>query len=165
MKHIWIVALLSIAVVLAACGSSQEASDFQQPPAPVKNVENILPPAVAPSLPPSPAKAEEEPQIPPPKLIPATNKVKSFSMTAKQFAFDPDTITVKKGDHVVLHIKSLDVTHGFALPDFGVNVPLTPGTEQTVEFDATKAGEFTFFCSIVCGSGHADMKGKLFVEG
>jgi len=89
---------------------------------------------------------------------------KEFTMTAKQWAFNPSVITVKQGDKVKITIKSLDVTHGFALPDFNVKVDLTPGVEQTVEFTADKKGEFTFFCSVLCGQGHREMKGKLIVE-
>lgn len=90
--------------------------------------------------------------------------VKEISVTAKQFAFSPDTIKVKQGDKVRLKIKSVDVAHGVGIPDFNVSVDLAPGKEETVEFVADKKGEFTFFCSVFCGSGHPDMKGKLIVE-
>jgi len=93
-----------------------------------------------------------------------TNPVKEFTMTAKQWAFDPAVITVKQGDKVKLTIKSIDVTHGFALTDFNVKVDLVPNKEETVEFIADKKGEFTFFCSVMCGEGHQDMIGKLVVE-
>ena len=94
----------------------------------------------------------------------ATNPVKEFNMTVKQWAFDPEVITVKKGDSVRIKIKSIDVSHGFSLPEFGFDQKLEPGKEVTVEFIASKKGEFTFFCSVLCGQGHRDMKGKLVVE-
>ena len=93
-----------------------------------------------------------------------TNPVKEFTITAKSWAFDPAVITVKQGDKVKLTIKSIDVTHGFALTDFNIKVDLTPNKEETVEFIADKKGEFTFFCSVMCGEGHRDMTGKLIVE-
>lgn len=93
-----------------------------------------------------------------------TNPVKEFTMTAKQWTFDPAVIAVKLGDKVRIKVKSIDVTHGFALPDFNVKVDLVPNKEETVEFIADKKGEFTFFCSIMCGAGHRDMQGKLVVE-
>ncbi len=93
-----------------------------------------------------------------------STSVKEFSITAKQWAFDPETITVKQRDKVILKIKSVDVAHGFALPDFNVKVDLVPNKEETVEFVADKKGEFTFFCSVMCGEGHRDMKGKLVVK-
>lgn len=95
---------------------------------------------------------------------PQTAMVKEISMTAKQWAFDPAEITVKQGETVRLKIKSLDVTHGFSLPDFNVDEKLEPGKEVTVEFVADKKGTFTFMCSVMCGEGHKGMKGTLVVE-
>jgi len=93
-----------------------------------------------------------------------TTPVKEFSMIAKKWQFDPSTINVKQGDKVRLKIKSIDVTHGFSLPDFNVNENLEPEKEVVVEFIADKKGEFSFFCSVFCGEGHSGMKGKLIVK-
>lgn len=93
-----------------------------------------------------------------------TGEVKEFTMTAKQFEFVPNTITVNQGDTVKLTITSIDVTHGFNLPDFGINERLNPGKPVTVEFVADKKGTFTFACSVPCGSGHSGMSGRLVVE-
>ena len=94
----------------------------------------------------------------------SSSPVKEFSMIAKQFQFDPAVITVKQDDKVKLKIKSIDVAHGFALPDFGVNQNLEPGKEVTVEFTADKKGEYPFYCSVICGQGHKEMTGKLVIE-
>jgi heme/copper-type cytochrome/quinol oxidase subunit 2 len=45
------------------------------------------------------------------------SSIKEIEVIAKQWSFEPDPIRVKKGDLVRLHIKSIDVDHGFALPD------------------------------------------------
>ena len=94
-----------------------------------------------------------------------TGNVKEISITARQWGFDPNPIVVNKGDKVKLNIKSIDVTHGFSLPDFGINSKLNPGQTTTVEFTADKTGTFTFFCSVQCGEGHSNMKGTLIVNG
>ena len=91
-------------------------------------------------------------------------QVKTFTLTAKKWDFIPSTISVKKGDTVKLKIESIDVSHGFALPDFGINERLEPGDIVEIEFVADKTGTFTFFCSVQCGSGHSGIKGKLVVE-
>lgn len=90
--------------------------------------------------------------------------VREFSITAKQWEFVPDAIAVKKGDTVRLSVKSVDVSHGMAIPDFGVNEVLQPGKTVNIEFVADKAGVFSFFCSVQCGSGHTGMRGSLVVE-
>ncbi len=93
----------------------------------------------------------------------ASGGVQEFSLTAKQFEFSPATVTVKKGVPVKLTIDAVDVEHGFAIPEFGVQKSLSVGQKNIVEFTPDKAGEFTFFCSVFCGSGHGSMKGKLVV--
>jgi cytochrome c oxidase subunit 2 len=91
--------------------------------------------------------------------------VHEIQMTAKRYEFDPNVITVKKGEHVRLIITALDRDHGFKLEDFGINQVLTKGDPTFIEFTADKTGTFVFKCSQFCGLGHRKMKGKLVVEG
>ncbi len=106
-------------------------------------------------------KAEQQTEVPTAKSEP---NLVEIDMTARQWAFEPSTIRVKEGDRVRLNIKNEDVTHGFAIFEFDVNERLLPGKTTTIEFTADKKGEYTFFCSVTCGKGHRDMKGKLIVE-
>ena len=89
---------------------------------------------------------------------------KEFNMTATRFVFEPSTVTVNKGDRVVLNILSTDVEHGFSLATYNIIETLPVGQTKTVSFTADQVGEFNFFCSVWCGSGHADMRGKLIVN-
>lgn len=100
----------------------------------------------------------------PSEQVQPTGETKEFEITAKQFSFEPNIITVNKGDKVKLKITSVDVTHGFAINEFDVNEQLQPGKIVNVEFVADKAGTFTFYCSIICGTGHSGMKGQLVVK-
>lgn len=93
-----------------------------------------------------------------------TPQVREIAVTAKQFTFNPSTIEVNEGDTVKLSITSVDVVHGFSIPEFDVNTTLRPNQTSTVEFVANKKGTFTFACSVVCGSGHGGMKGTLVVK-
>lgn len=90
--------------------------------------------------------------------------VKEFKITAKQFAFEPSTIEVNKGDKVRLIVTSIDVPHGISISEYGINERLDVGKPVTIEFTADKQGTFTAFCSVFCGSGHGNMKGKLIVK-
>jgi cytochrome c oxidase subunit 2 len=93
-----------------------------------------------------------------------SGEIKEFSITAKQWEFNPNVITVNKGDKVKLTITSVDVSHGLAISDFNINERLEPGQITNVEFVADKSGKFTFFCSVLCGSGHSRMRGQLIVK-
>ena len=98
------------------------------------------------------------------KIVVPGGEVKEFTMTSKQFAFEPAVIEVSKGDRVRLVVTSLDVPHGIAIPEYGINERLDPGKPATIEFTAGKEGTFTAFCSVFCGSGHSNMKGKIIVK-
>jgi len=85
-------------------------------------------------------------------------------LEARRFSFSPDTIIVNQGDKLKIIAKSTDVTHGFALDRFNIDNRIEPAKKNIIEFIADKKGEFTFRCSVYCGSGHENMRGKLVVE-
>ncbi|MBI4434055.1 cupredoxin domain-containing protein [Candidatus Uhrbacteria bacterium] len=147
------------------------ASDAPVSMAPTAPSPTVPPPeAAAPIVPPAPpdrgsAVATTPPpavQTPPPaKPTPAT---RAFRITARQWAFTPAEIRVGLGDRVVLDIASTDVDHGIAIPEFGMRKELKAGTTTRVEFTASKAGSFSFVCSVFCGQDHRNMRGSLIVE-
>jgi len=92
------------------------------------------------------------------------SEVKEFRIEAKQFMFDPGIIEVNKGDRVRLIVTSIDVPHGISIREYGINERLDVGKPKVIEFTADKEGTFTAFCSVFCGSGHSNMKGKLIVR-
>lgn len=96
--------------------------------------------------------------------VSTTGETKEFSMKMGQFYFDPSTLEVNEGDRVLIEVENLDVEHGIAIPVFGVSEYLSPGETKTIEFIASKKGEFSFFCNVYCGSGHREMKGVLIVR-
>lgn len=74
-------------------------------------------------------------------------------------------IRVKQGETVDLHITSMDVVHGFGLPDYNISEAIYPGEIKIVKFVADKSGEFLFYCNTrSCGLGHLGMVGTLVVE-
>ena len=93
-----------------------------------------------------------------------TGETKEFNIIAKQWQFSPNKIEVNKGDTVILNVKSIDVTHGFAIPKLGINEFLSPGNTVKIEFVANKKGTFVFACSVSCGVGHSGMRGKIVVN-
>lgn len=84
-------------------------------------------------------------------------------IVAKRFSFDPGEITLKKGQPVVLVLKSADVAHGLRFREFNVNVKVKAGGTAEVQFTPDKTGDFIGHCSTFCGSGHGSMSLKLHV--
>jgi cytochrome c oxidase subunit 2 len=87
-----------------------------------------------------------------------------INMIAKQWSFEPATITINEGYTVILHVESIDVAHSIAIPDFGVYENLIPGKTTTIQFVADKKGTFRFSCTVYCGSGHNSMTGQLIIN-
>ncbi len=95
-------------------------------------------------------------------------KVVTVWMSAMRSNFRPDIVRVKKGDTVVLHIsnteKIRDATHGFAIPEYNVQMSIDPGETATVKFVASKPGAFSYYCTEFCSALHLEMQGWLLVE-
>lgn len=94
----------------------------------------------------------------------ASGDVREVQMTAKKYEFSPNSIHVKKGEHVKLVITATDRDHGIKIEAFHIEQKLKKGEPTTIEFTPDKAGSFPFKCSVVCGFGHRGMKGMLIVE-
>ena len=74
-----------------------------------------------------------------------------------------DALHVPVGKTVRLVLASQDVIHSFFIPAFRIKHDVVPGTYETVWFKATKTGEYRIECSQFCGTGHAQMIGRVFV--
>lgn len=88
---------------------------------------------------------------------------RTIHMGVRQYVWEPATITAKKGELVRLVIHNADVKHGLVIPDLGVDQDIPP-EGAVVEFIASKAGTFEFFCSVWCGEGHMEMRGKIVIN-
>lgn len=81
----------------------------------------------------------------------------------KQFSYDPAEITLKKGEPVVLVLKSADVAHGLRFRDLGFNLLVKAHGVAEARFTPEKTGDFVGRCSVFCGSGHGSLILKLHV--
>jgi protein-disulfide isomerase len=100
----------------------------------------------------------------PPETALDYTPIREINVIAERFSFTPDPIIVNLGDRVRLNIRSLDVTHGFAVDEFGINTVIPLGQTVTIEFIADKAGVFGTRCTVPCGTGHPMMIGTVIVE-
>ena len=99
--------------------------------------------------------------------VAASGRVIEIEIRAKanQWLWEPSDIRVKAGDLVKLKIFNEDnYDHGFAIEAFGINKRLFPRRQTDIEFIASRAGSFEFYCSVPCGEGHYEQVGTIFVE-
>lgn len=110
-------------------------------------------------------KLESSDDFPAPTVATVNGKTeRTIHMGVRQYAWDPNVITVKQGELVRLIVHNADVQHGLVIPELGVlNIDIPPDG-AVIEFSADKVGTFEFFCSYYCGEGHIEMQGKIVVE-
>ncbi len=82
-------------------------------------------------------------------------------LKATNFKFDQSEYRVKKGEPVTITLDNAQGVHGASIKEFKINLD---NSNKTVTFTPDKAGSFPINCSIMCGSGHANMKTTLIVE-
>jgi len=95
-------------------------------------------------------------------------KIKSqdvITVTAKEFKFEPNEITVKKGQQVRLVFKNAGViTHNLTIDGLKLKTEtVQTGETSELHFIADKRGEYTFKCAVP-GHMQAGMLGKLIVK-
>ena len=95
--------------------------------------------------------------------VSAQSEPKRVEVVAKKFSFEPADVTVKKGEPVVLVLKSEDVAHGLRFRELNVDVRAAKGATAEVRFTPDKTGDFMGHCSVFCGSGHGTMMLTLHV--
>ncbi len=101
----------------------------------------------------------------------ATGVTVTVNMIAKQFEFQPNTITVNQGDTLVINLSvpsndPAPVAHGLLMETYlenGINV--NKGQTKQITINATQDGTFVFGCNVSdCGTGHSNMIGFLTVK-
>ncbi len=65
---------------------------------------------------------------------------------------------------VKILLRSRDVTHQFAVPQFRVKMDMVPGMVTYFWFTPTRTGAFNVLCEQLCGVAHFAMRGRVIVD-
>lgn len=101
------------------------------------------------------------------RVVRKGNRVDAY-IVAIRSRFIPDRIEVNQGDDVYFHITNNDmdedITHGFGIPLYNVDMQVEPGETKTVRIKADKPGVYPFYCTNFCSALHQEMQGWLLVK-
>jgi cytochrome c oxidase subunit 2 len=93
----------------------------------------------------------------PTKNVHAQDAGRKIEITAHRFAFSPAEITIKKGEPVVLVLKSTDVSHGLRFRELNAETKIPAGGTVELPLQAGEPGDFVGHCAVFCGAGHGEM--------
>lgn len=85
-------------------------------------------------------------------------------VTASNFKWDLGTTEVKVGQPVKFVVDSKEGVHGFAIQNTKINKTVAPGAAQEITWTPDKPGTYEIYCSVMCGSGHSNMKTTITVK-
>ena len=87
-------------------------------------------------------------------------------LMAMRFSYMPNVLRIKRGVPYRFRMMSMDVNHGASIhTGFAGHIMRRPAqtmTEMVMTFP--ERGEFMIYCTVYCGEGHSQMKGKIIVE-
>ena len=89
---------------------------------------------------------------------------REFTIVAKDFQYSPARIEVTQDDLVKLTVKSEDIAHSFTIDEYRIAKRIPAVGSTTFEFQADRAGTFSFYCGLTSDPGHKMMRGQLVVR-
>jgi cytochrome c oxidase subunit 2 len=95
----------------------------------------------------------------------STPDTRVVEIHAKRFSFSPDTVTLKRGEHVTVRLISDDRAHGLLVKPLGIELDASPNAPDEISIVApAQAGTYPAICDHYCGMGHGGMKMQFAVE-
>lgn len=94
----------------------------------------------------------------------AQERVRTIGVSARCYAFTPDTIEVSQDELVRVVFTAEDVPHSFTIDEYRIAKRAEPGRPVRFEFRADRAGRFTYYCNLKSDDGCRDMRGTLVVH-
>jgi heme/copper-type cytochrome/quinol oxidase subunit 2 len=89
---------------------------------------------------------------------------RSFSVTARKYAFEPARLEANLDDLVRVTLSSGDIAHSFTVDAYRIAKRVGGGQTVTFEFRADQPGTFRIYCNLKQDERCREMHGELVVH-
>lgn len=89
---------------------------------------------------------------------------KDVTITAKDFQFTPNVVTLKAGEPVDFHLRATQGVHELNVPEVGLKSVMLTASNTVMHVVPKKKGTFVSHCAVYCGIGHSNMKITFIVK-
>ena len=96
-------------------------------------------------------------------VVKVTARQWSWSFQYPDYNITSSSLYLPVDKQVLLQVTSLDVIHGFWVPEFRVKQDVVPGTIKELRVNPNRIGEYKVRCSVICGTSHAKMEQPVIV--
>ncbi|MCP4537922.1 MAG: cytochrome c oxidase subunit II [Chloroflexi bacterium] len=90
-------------------------------------------------------------------LVGAIGQQWSWSFDYAEYGVVSPELVLPVNRPVMFHIQSTDVIHSFWVPEFRIKMDAIPGILNEARVTPTEVGDYTAYCSELCGTAHAYM--------
>ena len=89
---------------------------------------------------------------------------REFRIVATDFAFSPARLEVTQHDLVRIHLHAQDIPHSFVVDEYRLAKRAGAGETAVLEFRASQAGTFPFYCNLTLDQRCERMRGEFIVR-
>jgi heme/copper-type cytochrome/quinol oxidase subunit 2 len=93
-----------------------------------------------------------------------TGHQRSFSVTARKYAFEPARLEANLDDLVRVTLSSGDIAHSFTIDAYRIAKRVGGGQSVSFEFRADQPGTFRIYCNLKQDERCREMHGELVVH-
>jgi len=97
-------------------------------------------------------------------VVKVTARQWSWTFEYPEYNITSTSLNLPADKQVLLQVTSMDVIHGFWVPEFRVKQDVLPGTVKELRVTPNRIGEYKVRCSVICGTSHAKMEQPVVVQ-
>jgi cytochrome c oxidase subunit 2 len=97
-------------------------------------------------------------------VVKVTARQWSWTFEYPEYNITTTSLNLPADKQVLLQVTSMDVIHGFWVPEFRVKQDVLPGTVKELRVTPNRIGEYKVRCSVICGTSHAKMEQPVVVQ-